>query len=107
MKSHRFVTVAGTILFGALLLGAPNAAAAPAEPTGIAVPAYSADPPARPVGQPRSAPVAIPTPTRIDTGEGPGEEVDWWLIAVPALVLLGLAAWGSYAWIARSERSPR
>jgi outer membrane biosynthesis protein TonB len=29
MRSHRIVTVAGTVLLGALLLGAPNAVAAP------------------------------------------------------------------------------
>ena len=64
-------------------------------------------PVAKPVGQPRSAPIAIPTPSRIDTGEGPGEPVNWWLIGLPALALLGLAAGGAYAWITRTERSAR
>jgi hypothetical protein len=155
------------VLFGALLLGAPDAAAAPppVNPTDIRVPIADpqpqpptrrprpdvADPPsdvavadpctescapsdppeepsaqpepahgqpvdepaappspkATPVDQPRSIPVGIPTPSRVDTGEGPGNPVNWWLVGVPALALLGLAAGGSYVWIRRGERSAR
>jgi hypothetical protein len=193
MKSHRIVTVAGTVLFGALLLGAPQAAAAtappPAKPTEIVVTAANPkprlpeigtppsetdpqpcqeicepecpegqlcenpgepcetgcepaeepeDPPAerpgdpdqpadepgddpageptddptgpsptaKPVDQPRSAPAGVPTPTRIDTGEGPGGgRVNWWLIAVPVFALLTIAAGAAHFWIGRTERA--
>ena len=176
------LAVAGTVLFGALLLGAPDAAAAPppvnatnvrapiTDPgpptrrprpdvattaTDIAVadpctedcppadppaqeppaqpeepaaddpdtgrpdtgeshtgqpidePAPPPSPSAKPAGQPRSIPGAIPTPSRVDTGEGPGDPVNWWLVGLPALALLGLAAGGSYVWIRRGERSAR
>jgi hypothetical protein len=192
MKSHRIVTVAGTVMFGALLLGAPEAAAAPppvnqprvvataanpgplqprtrpeigtpptvvvADPctdctpdepaddpatpatepdpadaptdsshdssgsaddsangstsssTGGSTGGSAAEPSGKPVDQPRSAPAGVPTPTRIDTGEGPGDPgapVNWLLIGLPALALLGLAAGGAYVWITRSERSAR
>lgn len=184
MKSHRIVTVVGSVLFGALLLGAPEAAAAPPptrateveapptyyprprgevpapatevtdEPCETECPAPEppdeeppaedpaddstedpADAPAeepaeesapepagtvgqpeaptgvpavdRPVGQPRPAPAGVPVPARIDTGEGPGEGVNWWLIGISAAVLLGLAFGGAQRWIARTERSPR
>jgi hypothetical protein len=177
MKSHRIVAVTGAVLFGALLVGATDAAAAPppADPTGIdrpvldprdpgdpvppepeprpdvatpateiavddpcdvcppddppddpatepAEPEAPADEPeatpqaapqpspsAGPVGRPRSAPAGIPTPTRIDTGEGPGgaEAPNWLLIGAPALALLSLAAGGAYLWIRRTDRSAR
>ena len=70
-------------------------------------PAAPPSPKATPVDQPRSIPVAIPTPSRIDTGEGPGDPVNWWLVGVPALALLGGAAGGGYLWIRRAERSAR
>ncbi len=181
MKSHRIVTVAGTVVFGALLLGAPHAAAAPppVNPTGVEIaiadpephvppkpgspeigtppsevapdpcgtdcppadcpegqlcepPANPCDEPCEPVEEPEqpaepeppvatpsAAPTAqprpvpstdadtVPTPNRIDTGEGPGDPVNWWLVGIPALVLLGLAAGGAHLWITRTERSPR
>jgi hypothetical protein len=187
MKSHRIVTVAGTVMFGALLLGAPDAAAAapppvnqprvvataanpgplqprrqpeigtpptlvvvdpctdctpddpaddPESPTTEPTPSdaptdapsdssngtsgdstygstsgSSAEPAGKPVDRPHSAPAGVPTPTHIDTGQGPGggsgDPVDWWLVALPALALLGLAAGGAYVWIARTERSSR
>ncbi|MGH3760614.1 hypothetical protein [Actinophytocola sp.] len=193
MKSHRIAAVAGAVLFGALLVGVTEAAAAPAvaptdvpaatpapplppspnvaapatevepcveeceppdcpertrcpapenpceagcEPTeepeeSAAAPPADPEPPAKPTGQPRSAPLGVPraaplgqprtdplgqprsaplgvaTPSRIDTGEGPGDPVNWWLVGVPALVLLGIAAGGSYVWITRTERGPR
>ena len=199
MKSHRILTVAGSVLFGVLLLGAPEAAAAPAppnigtRPTEIATaepcrncprtecprgtlcpapdepcetdacppveepeepgqpeepegpaepeqpegpddtdqpqeptdsnqsggqgagqateqptdPGTAAEPSARPVGQPRPLPAGVPVPTRIDTGEGPGDPVDWLLVGLPALALLGLAGGGAYLWIRRTERSAR
>lgn len=161
------LALAGTVLFGALLLGAPDAAAAPppVHPTDVRAPIANPQPPpptrpdvaeppsdiavadpctedcqpsgdpqepsaepeqpqaepgqpvdepvapprpsAKPVDQPRSVPVGIPTPSRIDTGEGPGNPVNWWLVGVPALALLGLAAGGGYLWIRRGERSAR
>jgi hypothetical protein len=171
------LAVTGTVLFGALLLGAPDASAAPppvhptdvrapiaqpepypptrghpevadpatdiavadpctenCEPSGdptepsaqpgqpgsgqpdneqsnsgqpIDEPAAPPRPSARPVDQPRSVPVAIPVPSRIDTGEGPGDLVNWWLVGVSALALLGLAAGGGFRWIRRGERSAR
>jgi hypothetical protein len=66
-------------------------------------------PSAGPVGRPRSAPAGIPTPTRIDTGEGPGdaEAPNWLLIGAPALALLSLAAGGAYLWIRRTDRGAR
>jgi hypothetical protein len=195
MKSHRILTVAGSVLFGVLLLGAPEATAAPAppnigtrpteievrepcrgcpttecppdtlcpapeepcetecppaeepeeptdpgqpeEPEGPAEPEQpegpvdtdqpqepadtddgqaveqptetgpAAEPSARPVGQPRPLPAGVPVPTRIDTGEGPADPVDWLLVGLPALALLGLAGGGAYLWIRRTERSAR
>ncbi len=159
------VTVAGLVLLGALLLGAPDAVAAPVDPdvvatavvdpgpqrprpgrpdvaepaTEVAVeeptddpaeptdpttepePAEPADqatdqptadqpvPAAAPVGRPRPAPAGVPVPARIDTGEGPGAPAGpaWWLIALPALALLGMTAGGTYRWIRRTERSAR
>lgn len=173
------LAVAGTVLFGALLLGAPDAAAAPppvnatdvrapitdsgpptrrtdvattatdiavadpctedcpADPPAEEPPAQSEEPAAdqpearqsdtgeshtgqpidepaappspsaKPADQPRSIPGAIPTPSRVDTGEGPGDPVNWWLVGLPALALLGLAAGSSYVWIRRGERSAR
>lgn len=58
----------------------------------------------RPVDQPRAAPESVPTPSRIDTGAGPADPVNWLLIAVPALALLAMAGGGVYLWVARSER---
>lgn len=59
-----------------------------------------------PVEQPRNPPSGIPTPNRIDTGAGPADPVSWWLIALPVLALLGLAATGTWLVIQRSERRP-
>ncbi|HEV7651857.1 MAG TPA: hypothetical protein VGP26_27185 [Actinophytocola sp.] len=70
-------------------------------------PAAPPSPSAKPVDQPRSVPAAIPTPSRIDTGEGPGDPANWWLVGGSALALLGLAAGGGYLWIRRGERSAR
>jgi hypothetical protein len=52
-------------------------------------------------------PQGVPVPTRIDTGEGPADPVAWWLVIVPGLALLALAAGGAYWWIARTERIGR
>lgn len=178
MRNHRLLAIAGMTLFGALLLGTPHAAAAPAPggPTDVVAPTVPPEPPTttkptpqfdppatdivaerpcwqldncpppecpedvlcpvpvdpclldpkscdepsepseptepatvptpagQPVDQPRPTPEAVPTPTRIDTGAGPAEPVNWWLIAVPALALLAMAAAGTFLWIARSER---
>jgi hypothetical protein len=59
-----------------------------------------------PVEQPKSPPSGVPTPNRIDTGAGPADPVNWWLIALPVLALLGLAATGTWLVIQRSERRP-
>ena len=164
------VTVAGLVLLGALLLGAPDAVAAPVDPDVVATavvdrravrasdrgpggrtwpsrpprsrsrsrpttprsptdPTDRRDPSPRsppirqpteptadqpvpaaaPVGRPRPAPAGVPVPARIDTGEGPGAPAGpaWWLIALPALALLGMTAGGAYRWIRRTERSAR
>lgn len=163
MKKSHAVTIAGTILLGALLFGAQQAAAAPPFPVGptdVVAPTVPPDPdpcetkrfpcdltiptlvtdvptddptptdeptePAdptessqpsdtpvtttkqQPVDQPAQAPSGVPTPNRIDTGAGPAETgpVSWWLIAVPTLALLALAAAGTFLVIQRSERRP-
>jgi outer membrane biosynthesis protein TonB len=59
-----------------------------------------------PVEQPKNPPSGVPTPNRIDTGAGPADPVNWWLIALPVLALLGLAATGTWLVIQRSERRP-
>jgi hypothetical protein len=59
-----------------------------------------------PVEQPKNPPSGVPTPNRIDTGAGPADPVNWWLIALPVLTLLGLAATGTWLVIQRSERRP-
>jgi len=56
------------------------------------------------VGQPKSPPSGVPTPNRIDTGAGPADPAQWWLVAVPLLALLGLAAAGAWLVVQRSER---
>ena len=175
MKKTQAVTIAGTILLGALLFGAQHAAAAPPVPVGptdIALPTAPPPPdpcevkhivcditlptavtdfptdvvnpteptepteptdptepteptePSDPVtttqpqptatgtatatnapaGEPQAAPV--PRPNRIDTGAGPADPVTWWLIAVPALAVLAMAAAGAFLWIQRTERRP-
>ncbi|MBB4909745.1 hypothetical protein [Actinophytocola algeriensis] len=91
----------------------------PTGPTDIANPTENPDPtdppepteppvttttPVPPVEQPKNPPSGVPTPNRIDTGAGPADPVDWWLIALPALALLGLAATGAWLVIQRSER---
>lgn len=57
-----------------------------------------------PVEQPKNPPTGVPTPNRIDTGAGPADPVDWWLIVLPVLALLGLAAAGAWLVIQRSEQ---
>jgi hypothetical protein len=52
-------------------------------------------------------PAGVPVPTRIDTGEGPVDPIAWWLVIVPGLGLIALAAGGAYWWIARTERRGR
>lgn len=96
----RMLTVAGLILLGVLLMSGPQAAAVP--PQNDCPAAQLCRPPG---AQPRPAPV--PTPNRIDTGGGPMETVNWWLVVVPALGLLGSAATGAHLWIVRSERGAR
>jgi hypothetical protein len=49
----------------------------------------------------------VPVPNRIETGEGPADPVAWWLVVVPGLALLLLAAGSAYLWIARTERGGR
>lgn len=89
----------------------------PTEPSEPAEPSEPSEPPAttdvtttqqQPVGQPANGPSGIPTPNRIDTGAGPADpgSVNWWLIAVPVLALLALAASGTLLWIQRTERRP-
>jgi len=73
----------------------------------VGEPTAPPSPNAKPVDQPRSVPAAIPTPSRIDTGEGPGDPANWWLVGLPALALLGLAAGGGYLWIRRGDRTAR
>jgi outer membrane biosynthesis protein TonB len=90
-------------------------AAEPTRPTDVATPTAQPDPSQPPVTttsrqpqveQPRNPPSGVPTPTRIDTGEGPAEQVNWFLLVIPALVLLGLAATGTVLVIRRTERRP-
>jgi hypothetical protein len=63
----------------------------------------SADPTIEPVDRP--APAGVRTPNRIDTGAGPVDlaSIDWWLVAVPLLVLVGLLGLGAHRYIRRSE----
>ncbi len=91
-----------------------------ATPTDTATPTRTPDPttpdPTRPpvtttrehppVQQPQDPPSGVPTPNRIDTGAGPADEVNWFLLVVPALALLGLAAAGTMLVIRRTERRP-
>jgi hypothetical protein len=59
------------------------------------------------VQQPQDPPSGVPTPNRIDTGEGPADQdASWLFLVVPALALLGLAAAGTMLVIRRSERRP-
>jgi len=169
MKKTQAVTIAGTILLGALIFGAQHAAAAPPVPVGpdLALPTAPPEPdpcevkhivcditlptavtdfptdtvnptepteptaptaptaptePSDPVtttqptttttttttgapaGEPQAAPV--PRPNRIDTGAGPADPVSWWLIALPVLAVLAMAAAGAFLWIQRTERRP-
>ncbi|WP_291414249.1 hypothetical protein [Actinophytocola sp.] len=72
--NHRTFTVAGTILFGALVLGAPQAAAAPPPPIGEAT--EIALPPTRPrlpIDPPATDVVADPCP---DSCEPPADPCD-------------------------------
>lgn len=93
----------------------------PTGPTDIANPTENPDPtdppepteppvatttPQLPVEQPKNPPSGVPTPNRVDTGAGPADPVDWWLIALPVLALLGLAAAGTWLVIQRGERRP-
>lgn len=87
----------------------------PTGPTDIANPTATTDPTEPPVTtttqqppveQPKNPPAGVPTPNRIDTGAGPADPVNWLLIVVPVLVLLGLAATGAIVVIRRSERRP-
>ncbi|MFI7675772.1 hypothetical protein [Actinophytocola sp. NPDC049390] len=85
--------------------------AEPTRPTDIANPDPTEPPvttttPQPPVQQPQDPPSGVPTPNRIDTGAGPADEVNWFLLIVPALALLGLAAAGTLLVIRRSERRP-
>lgn len=60
-----------------------------------------------PVQQPQDPPSGVPTPNRIDTGEGPVDEsANLWLLVIPMVALLGLAAAGTMLVIRRSERRP-
>ena len=88
----------------------------PTGPTDIANPTENPDPTEPPVTtttgtqppvqQPQDPPSGVPTPNRIDTGAGPADEVNWFLLVVPALALLGLAAAGTMLVIRRTERRP-
>jgi hypothetical protein len=92
----------------------------PTRPTDIANPTENPDPTEPPVTtttttttseqppvqQPQDPPSGVPTPNRIDTGAGPADEVNWFLLVVPALALLGLAAAGTMLVIRRTERRP-
>jgi outer membrane biosynthesis protein TonB len=90
----------------------PPESTQPAEPTEPTQPAESpvvttTQQTEVPAGAPQAAPV--PRPNRIDTGSGPSDPVDplsWWLIAVPVLAVLAMAAAGAFLWIQRSERRP-
>ncbi|MFC4855285.1 hypothetical protein [Actinophytocola glycyrrhizae] len=78
----------------------------PADPQKTTEPPVTTTTPVPPVEQPKDAPSGVPTPNRIDTGAGPADPVAWWLIALPALALLGLAATGAWLVVQRSERRP-
>ncbi|GAB1516552.1 hypothetical protein [Actinophytocola sp. KF-1] len=89
--------------------------ATPTRPTDIATPTGNpdpTDPPVTtttrqpPVEKPQDPPSGVPTPNRIDTGAGPADEVNWVLLVIPALVLIGLAGAGTMLVIRRSERRP-
>ncbi len=87
----------------------------PTGPTDIANPTENpdpTDPPVTtttnqpPVEKPQDPPSGVPTPNRIDTGAGPADEVNWFLLVVPLLVLIGLAGAGTMLVIRQSERRP-
>lgn len=127
-----------SLLLATLLLGAPQATAAPptlpdqpdiltpADPPAprpcearlvscdrtLATDSPTTDPPAPPPAEPTtttttgtatsSDPVAG---TRTPAGPAP-DDANWWLIAVPVLALLALAAAGAFLAIQRTERRP-
>jgi hypothetical protein len=60
---------------------------------------------ATPTNPPTTEPTtSIPTPNRIDTGEGSNDgSPNWVMLGVPALILLTIVAGGSIWWLRRSE----
>jgi len=83
----------------------PTVSTEPSEPSEPPATTTRSQPTDVPAGAPQAAPV--PRPNRIDTGAGPSDPVDpmsWWLIAVPVLAILAMAAAGAFLWIQRSER---
>lgn len=103
-----------SFLLATLLLGAQQATAAPPN---ILTPA---DPPvpqpcaAQPVSCDPTPTLATGSPTSTDSVAGsttpPGQttqdDANWWLITVPVLALLTLAAAGAFLAIQRTERRP-
>jgi hypothetical protein len=74
------------------------------EPTKPSEPTDPSTKVATPTNPPTTDPTtSIPTPNRIDTGEGFDESPNWVLLGVPALVLLTIVAGGSIWWMRRSE----
>lgn len=101
------VTVEPTIPTGPSDIANPTGTPDPTEPPETTEPPVTTTTQQQPpVQQPQDPPSVVPTPNRIDTGAGPSDAVNWWLVAVPMLVLLGLAAAGTLLVIRRTERGP-
>jgi hypothetical protein len=111
-----------SLLLATLLLGVPQATAGPPTSPNILTPA---DPPvpqpceAQPVPCDLTSPTVVTastgTATSTDpvagsttpTGQTTQDDANWWLVAVPVLALLTLAAAGAFLAIQRTERRPQ
>lgn len=100
------VTIDPTVPTGPTDIANPTVTDEPTEPPATSEPPATTTTQQPPVEQPRNPPSGVPTPNRIDTGAGPADPVSLWLIALPALAVLGLAAAGAWLVIQRSERRP-
>ncbi|MGB3437806.1 MAG: hypothetical protein WBA97_03545 [Actinophytocola sp.] len=99
-------TIDPTIPTGPTDIANPTVTDDPTEPPETSEPPVTTTTVRPPAERPKTPPSGVPTPNRIDTGSGPSDPVSWWLLALPALALLGLAATAAWLVIQRSERRP-